>query len=152
MIAFRSHKNGVTQNGLTPLVYNAVTMPSVDYDHGSRYANDAWTPVQSEEESRAVVFSGQIWIPYDGIAGLHLTGAENLVARIIKNGNVQTGVTIGTAIGSKGPFPEDWVIALSMQDIAQAGDTYRLYLFTYDPDAFIDGHRLHTFWCGAVIA
>ena len=149
MIAFRAHKGGATQAGLTAGVYNAVSMPSCDYS--TRYASSAWTPVIVGEEPRLVIFSGQVWVPYDGAPGFIYNGSENLVSRIIKNGDASTGVTIGTGVASKGPFSDDWVCALSMQDVAQPGDTYRLYQYAFDADAFIDGHPLHTFWCGVVV-
>lgn len=153
MIAFRAHKNHVDQNGMTAGIYNAASMLTEDYDEGSRYASSAWTPVGAEEDARPVVFSGQVWVPSDGAPGMQFNGSENVVVRIVKNGDPASGgVTIGTAIGSKGPFPEDYVCAISMQDIAQPGDTYRLYIYVFDADALVNGHPLHTFWCGAVIA
>lgn len=148
---FRAHRGGNTQIGFIPLVYNFLDMTSEDYDIGNKYTNSLWTPISYNEESALVIFNGQIWSPFDGNSGLAFNGSENLVARIVKNGNITTGTTIGTAIGSKGPFSDDYVLTISMQDIAEPEDSYGIYLYTYNKDAWVDGNPLHTFWCGSVI-
>ncbi|HBM89842.1 MAG: hypothetical protein P1U69_11285 [Parvibaculaceae bacterium] len=155
MIAFCAHPTG---NITLPTAanYNQVILPDVapggsdphnGYNLGSRYdtSTGTWSPVQGEEPAALVSFAGQVWIPNAGPLG----SGQNFVARIVKNG-YPGGITVGAAIASKGPFANDWVITLSMQDLATAGDEYGLYVFTQIAPAIIDGHPLHTFWNGKV--
>jgi hypothetical protein len=154
-IAFRAHP--VASISLpVPGAYNQIILPDVTpgggdkhtgYNLGARYntTNGAWTPVQGEEPDALLSFAGQVWIT--GSTGV--ASGVNFVARIVKNG-LGPGVTCGAAIASKGPFTGDWVIPISMQDLATAGDEYRLYVFTRTTGPVIDGHPLHTWWSGAV--
>lgn len=143
MIAFKAHKNFVAQSGFKADVYNDLSMPYVQYDEGDAYTESSWTPIQRGQQPRSVVFSGQIWV------GQHGTGNPPIyVCRISKNGLEKT---IGAQISTHGTFVDSQVIVLSMQDIAQADDVYRLYLYVTNPAAMVDGHPLHTWWCGTVI-
>lgn len=149
MIAFRAHRGGTTQmGGFTAMAYNPIQIDNEDYDYGGRYHNSLWTPVQEGEEPRVVIFSGQVWVPWDGGGAQLFNGAHNTVVRIIKNGNFSTGTTIGAGVGSKGPYSNDWVCPISMQDRAQPGDSYGLHLYVFDGNSWVNGDPLHTFWCG----
>ncbi len=156
MIAFSAHP---TADISLPLAgeYNHVVLPDMTpgggdphngYNLGGRYDTSlgTWTPVQGEEQDALVSFAGQVWIPSGGAEN----SGQNYVARITKNDRPGIGISVGAAIASKGPFVGDWVITLSMQDVASAGDEYGLYVFTKNAPVDIDGHPLHTFWNGKV--
>lgn len=155
MISFRAHKQQTPQTSFTANAYSLVTFPnesndgyynSPGYDNGSRFSSSAWVPVAANEDPRMVQFSGQLWLT-NGVIGPG--GGPFYVARIVKNG-YPSGVSIGAKIGTKGPFTGDWVIDLGMQDVANAGDSYSVYLFTTHSDIVVDGISLHTWWSGCV--
>lgn len=156
-IAFRAHPTG---NITLPTAgtYNSVILPSVTpnvgdvssgYNEGSRYnvATGKWTPVQGEERAAIVSFAGQVWVT--GAGGV--AGGDNFVVRVVKNWSSSGAATVGAAIASKGVFAGDWVIPVSMQDLASAGDEYEILVYTVFANRNIDGHPLHTFWSGAVV-
>ena len=157
IIAFHAHRQEIDEGGFTLDNYSQVAMPHTTpdaayttpgYNLGDRYDNDnsSWKPVQTGEPDALVQFSGQLWLPEAGALG----AGDYYVARIIKNG--YPGVSIGAKICAKGAFAGDWVIDLSMQDIATAEDIYKLYLFVNLASAYVNGCSLHSWWCGAKVA
>jgi hypothetical protein len=158
--AFHVHKNGVEQTGFSVGAtgqYNLVTWPYEKYDVGNAFANNAWTPVPSGSPA-LVAFTGRLWIinATSTIRGV----VRQYVARIVKNGDIAVGETIVAECGSKDLLDNELDskglrianITLSAQDIAQPGDSYRIYLFVTNPAARIDAHPLgHTMWQGAII-
>lgn len=164
MIAFRAHRLQVNQTGFTVGNYSPCYFPNTapdpyynapGYDIGTRFASSLWTPVLSGEEApQKVTFDGQLWIKSPTA---YLGSGHYFVGRIVKNG-YPAGVSIGAKIATKGGFTtaicglEDWVIDLSMQDIAMPGDSYGVYLYTPAAGAILDGISLHSWWSGMVVA
>lgn len=155
MIAFRAHRKETDQTGFTPGTYSQVLFPDTTpdayynapgYNYGGRFSASLWTPVIAGEPEAKVSFDGQIWIPN----GNCIAAGDYYVARIVKNG-YPSGISIGAKVCAKGAFSNDWPIDLSMQDIAQPGDSYGVYLFTSNGGIVVNGVCLHTWWSGMVL-
>lgn len=50
-----------------------------------------------------------------------------------------------------GTFPNSQVIPIAACDWAQPGDEYKIWLYTTNSAAIVDGHPAHTWWDGWVV-
>lgn len=141
---FRVSKGMTDQTSFNVSNYTLLTWPNEVFDVGGRFADNGWTPVEAEEESRIVSFGGQIWVKQNGYGN-----PPNFVVKIIKNGYPGTDIIAG--IGTYGTFPNSFVIPIAGCDLAQPGDVYKLWLYSTYGAAIVDGHPAHTWWSGAVI-
>jgi hypothetical protein len=162
---FRVHKAGQTQMGgfqmnayardtnSKSLLTWAPTNSVGAFDYGLRFNNGIWTPVKTGEQPRMVSFSGQIWISWNGNHRDGGYNVPNFVAKIIKNGyagcaNGKCAQDVIAGIGVPGTFPSSMVIPFAGTDLAQPGDTYQVFLYTTNPDAWVDGNKAHTWFSG----
>lgn len=142
---FRVSKNHVAQTNFAVNDYSLLTWSTEEFDVGGKFANDGWIPVPAnEQDSKLVVFGGQIWVAGNGTGN-----PPNYVAKIIKNGYPGDHRIAG--IACYGTFPNSFVIPIAGVDLAQPGDEYKIWLFATNSAAIVDGHPAHTWWSGAVL-
>jgi hypothetical protein len=138
-VGFRAHKNSTMQTDFTLNNYTELTWNAESFDVGGRFSSNTWTPVQTGEPDRLVTCSAQVWVL------MNATGnPPNYVAKLIKNG--YPGEALAAGIGVPGSFANSFVIPLSVVDLAEAGDSYKLYLYVTNSSAVVDANPAHTWF------
>lgn len=142
---FTAGKNNNAQTSFTANDYTLLTWATATHVPSGSFSNNGWTPVPSSAtEVKQVCFGGQIWV-----SGNATGNPPIYVAKIIKNG--YPGTHTRAAISMYGTFPNSQVIPIAACDWAQPGDEYKIWLYTTNSAAIVDGHPAHTWWDGWVV-